>query len=143
MNDDTVKLLRECEAGVKMGAGTLDNVMDGAKDERLKKILDESKEKHMELEAETKKLLNKYKDDGKEPAAMAKMMAKMKSNIKLMADDVDAEIADLVTDGCDMGIKTLNRYLNQYPAAENEVKKLTGEIILAEEALERSIRPYL
>jgi hypothetical protein len=143
MNDDTVKLLRECEAGVKMGAGTLDNVMDGAKDERLKKILDESKEKHMELEAETKKLLNKYKDDGKEPAAMAKMMAKMKSNIKLMADDVDAKIADLVTDGCDMGIKTLNRYLNQYPAAENEVKKLTGEIILAEEALERSIRPYL
>ncbi len=143
MNDDTVKLLRECEAGVKMGAGTLDNVMDGAKDERLKKILDESKEKHMELEAETKKLLSKYKDDGKEPAAMAKMMAKMKSNIKLMADDVDAKIADLVTDGCDMGIKTLNRYLNQYPAAENEVKKLTGEIILAEEALERSIRPYL
>lgn len=143
MNDDTVKLLRECEAGVKMGAGTLDNVMDGAKDGRLKKILDESKEKHMELEAETKKLLNKYKDDGKEPAAMAKMMAKMKSNIKLMADDVDAKIADLVTDGCDMGIKTLNRYLNQYPAAENEVKKLTGEIILAEEALERSIRPYL
>ncbi len=55
MNDDTVKLLRECEAGVKMGAGTLDNVMDGAKDERLKKILDESKEKHMELETETKK----------------------------------------------------------------------------------------
>lgn len=143
MNDDTVKLLRECEAGVKMGAGTLDNVMDGAKDERLKKILDESKEKHMELETETKKLLSKYKDDGKEPAAMAKMMAKMKSNIKLMADDVDAKIADLVTDGCDMGIKTLNRYLNQYPAAENEVKKLTGEIILAEEALERSIRPYL
>ncbi len=74
---------------------------------------------------------------------MAKMMAKMKSNIKLRADDVDAKIADLVTDGCDMGIKTLNRYLNQYPAAENEVKKLTGEIILAEEALERSIRPYL
>lgn len=143
MNDDTIKLLRECEAGVKMGIGTLDDVMDGTKDERLRQILTEGKEKHVEIENEIKEMLSQYNNEEKEPAAMAKLMARMKSNVKMMAGDVDANIADLVTDGCDMGIKTLNRYINQYSEADNEAKKLAGKLILTEESLERSIRPYL
>ncbi len=143
MNDDTIKLLRECEAGVKMGIGTLDDVMDGTKDERLRQILTEGKEKHVEIENEIKEMLSQYNNEEKEPAAMAKLMARMKSNVKMMAGDVDANIADLVTDGCDMGIKTLNRYINQYSKADNEAKKLAGKLILTEESLERSIRPYL
>lgn len=143
MNDDTIKLLRECEAGIKMGIESLDEVIESAKDERLKNILIEGKDQHLELEGETRELLRRYNDEGKEPAAMAKMMAKMKSNFKMMAGDADANIADLITDGCDMGIKNLNRYINQYPAADTEVKKLVGKVILAEESLERSIRPYL
>lgn len=143
MNDDTIKLLRECEAGVKMGIGTLDDVIDGAKDERLRKILSEGKEKHVEIENEIKEMLSQYNNEEKEPAAMAKLMARMKSNVKMMAGDVDANIADLVTDGCDMGIKTLNKYINQYAEANSEAKKLAGKLILTEESLERSIRPYL
>ncbi len=143
MNDDTIKLLRECEAGIKMGIESLDEVIESAKDEKLKNILIEGKDQHLELEGETREFLRRYNDEGKEPAAMAKMMAKMKSNFKMMAGDVDANIADLITDGCDMGIKTLNRYINQYPAADAEVKKLVGKVILAEESIERSIRPYL
>lgn len=143
MNDDTIKLLRECEAGVKMGIGTLDDVIDGAKDERLRKILSEGKEKHVEIENEIKEMLSQYNNEEKEPAAMAKLMARMKSNVKMMAGDVDSNIADLVTDGCDMGIKTLNRYINQYAEANSEAKKLAGKLILTEESLERSIRPYL
>lgn len=143
MNNDTIKLLRECEAGVKMGIGTLDDVLDGAKDERLRKILSEGKEKHVEIENEIKEMLSQYNNEEKEPAAMAKLMARMKSNVKMMAGDVDANIADLVTDGCDMGIKTLNKYINQYAEANSEAKKLAGKLILTEESLERSIRPYL
>ncbi len=143
MSDDTIKLLRECAAGIKMGISSLDDVIEDTQNEKLKNILIEGKDKHLELESETNELLRKYNDEGKEPAVMAKAMAKMKSNVKLMTKDTDAHIADLITDGCNMGIKSLNRYLNQYSKSDNEVKQLTGKIIISEEALERSLRAYL
>jgi hypothetical protein len=45
-------------------------------------------------------------------------MSWMKTNMKLSMEDSDATIADLMTDGCNMGVKSLNRYLNQYKAAD-------------------------
>ena len=74
---------------------------------------------------------------------MAKAMAKMKSNFKTMGENPDCGIASLITDGCNMGIKSLYRYLNQYPAADDKVKHLTQEIIDTEEKLQQSMRPYL
>ena len=31
MNDDSIKLLRECEAGIKMGISAIDDVIDEAR----------------------------------------------------------------------------------------------------------------
>jgi hypothetical protein len=60
-----------------------------------------------------------------------------------MGENPDCGIASLITDGCNMGIKSLYRYLNQYPAADDKVKHLTQEIIDTEEKLQQSMRPYL
>ena len=38
---DTIKLLRECDAGIKMGTASIHDVMDYVKDEELKKLLDD------------------------------------------------------------------------------------------------------
>lgn len=143
MNDDSIKLLRECEAGIKMGISAIDDVIDDAQDKKLKSILTEGKDKHIELLSKAKEYLKSYNDEGKDASSMAKLMAKMKTNVKLMGGKADAGIADLITGGCDMGMKSLNRYINQYPAADAEIKKLTGEVILMEESLERCLRPYL
>lgn len=39
VNDDTIKLLRECDAGVEMGIKTLDNVIDDVESDELRKFL--------------------------------------------------------------------------------------------------------
>lgn len=143
MSDDTIKLLRECNAGIKMGISSLDDVMDNVENESLKTILENSREIHTRLNQETKQYLEKYNDDGKEPAAMAKAMSKIKTEFKTMGEDNDPNIADLITDGCNMGIKSLYRYLNQYPAAEDEIKNLAHRTIETEEALRAELRPYL
>ena len=39
IEDDTIKLLRECNAGVKMGISSLDDVMDHVRDQNLKNLL--------------------------------------------------------------------------------------------------------
>lgn len=143
MEDDTIKLLRECNAGVKMGITSLDDVMEHVKDEHLKDLLIQSKETHSRLGSETHDYLVRCHDEGKEPAAMAKMMSWMKTNMKLGGEDSDRVVADLVTDGCNMGVKSLYKYLHQYQAAEQDSKKLTEKIIQAEETLIKDLREYL
>ena len=39
IEQDTIRLLRECDAGIKMGVSSLEQVMDYASSERLKHIL--------------------------------------------------------------------------------------------------------
>jgi hypothetical protein len=48
-----------------------------------------------------------------------------------------------MTDGCNMGVKSLNRYLNQYEAADEVSKDITKRLINLEEKLTIDIRQYL
>ena len=92
---------------------------------------------------EIQKLLDRYQDGGKEPNPMAKGMSHMKTGMKLAMEDTDATIADLMTDGCNMGVKSLNRYLNQYKAADEVSKNIAKRLINLEEKLAIDIRQYL
>lgn len=143
MENDTIRLLRECNAGIKMGVSTLDDVMEHVQSESLRNLLAKSKETHTRLGNTTHEYLREYQDEGKEPAMMAKVMSKMKTNMKLDDQGPDSTAAELVTDGCNMGIKSIYRYLNQYPAAEGRIKKLAKDVAEAEESLVKDLRAYL
>lgn len=143
MENDTIRLLRECNAGIKMGVSSLDDVMEHVQSESLRNLLAKSKETHTKLGNTTHAYLREYHDEGKEPAAMAKMMSKLKTNMKLDDEGPDSTVADLITDGCNMGIKSLYRYLNQYPAAEGRIQKLAKDVAEAEETLVKDLREYL
>ena len=143
MEDDTIKLLRECNAGIKMGISSLNDVLEHVREQNLRELLLKSIETHSQLGDETHEYLTEYHDDGKEPAAMAKVMSWVKTNIKLGGEDSDRVVADLITDGCNMGIKSLYRYLHQYQAAEEKVKMLVEKVIQAEDTLVKELREYL
>lgn len=143
IEQDTVKLLRECDAGVKMGIASIDDVLDHAKSKDFHKKLSDCKEEHAKLQDEIQQLLDQYKDDGKDPNPIAKGMSWMKTTMKLGMEDSDATIADLMTDGCNMGVKSLNRYLNQYKAADEVSKDITKRLINLEEQLAIDIRQFL
>lgn len=143
IESDTIKLLRECDAGIKMGVSSIDDVLDYVHDEQLKKTLTDCKRKHEQLKNEIQVLLEKYHDDGKDPNPMAKSMSWIKTNVKLVINESDATIAELMTDGCNMGVKSLHQYLNQYKAAEEKTKDITKRLINLEEQLAIDIRVFL
>ena len=74
---------------------------------------------------------------------MAQSMSWIKTNVKLAMEDTDATVADLMTDGCNMGVKSLSRYLNQYKAADEQSKNIAKRLIQLEEGLAVNMRPYL
>ncbi len=143
IEQDTIKLLRECDAGVKMGVSSIEDVLGYVSSDDLEKLLADCKEEHEKLDRELQELLDKYKDDGKEPAAIAKGMSWMKTNMKLAMNESDHTIADLMTDGCNMGVKSLNKYLNKYEAADEVTKDITKRLINLEEKLAVDIRKFL
>lgn len=143
IEQDTVKLLRECDAGIKMGVSSIEDVLEYVKSEKLEKYLKQCKDEHEKLDRELQQLLDKYKDEGKDPNPIAKSMSWMKTNIKLVMKESDATIADLITDGCNMGVKSLNRYLNQYEAADEVSKDICKRLIKLEEELAIQIRCFL
>lgn len=143
VNNDTIELLKECNAGIKMAVDSIDEVYDKVGDLRFRERLAKCKEEHQKLGSQTHELLERYHDDGKEPNLMAKTMSWVKTNVMLTLNESDGTIADLMTDGCNMGVKSLNRYLNQYKAAEEKVKDITKKLIAQEEQLAVDIRQYL
>ncbi len=142
-NTDSVELLKECDQGVRMGIDALDEIIPRVQSEKLKVILNNSKRRHDELKNELVGLLHDVGKQGEEPNMMAKGMSHLKTNFKMMLDESDNTIADLMTDGCDMGIKSLNKYLNQYSAADENIKDITRRIIKVEEDLENDLRAFL
>ena len=143
IEQDTIRLLRECDAGVKMGIASLDDVINQVHDQNLRDCLAECRNKHEELDGEIQNQLDRFHDEGKEPNPMAKGMSWMKTNIKLGLDDSDQTIADLITDGCNMGVKSLRKYLNQYKAADERSKDTAKRLINLEEKLVQDMHAYL
>ena len=143
IEQDTIRLLRECDEGVKMGISSIEDVLSHVRSGKLEKLLTDCKKEHESLSAELQQLLERYNDEGKDPPAMASVMSEMMTKMKLMLHDSDAEIADLMTDGCNMGVKSLSKYLNQYAAADEASKGMARRLIALEEALAVDLRDYL
>lgn len=143
ISPDTIKLLRECDAGIKMGVSSIDEVLGYVHAAKMKKILIECKEEHNAIKQEIQKLLDEYHDDGKDPNPIAKSMSWIKTNVKLIVDESDNTIAELMTDGCNMGVKSLNKYLNEYKAADDRAKDKTKRLIELEKKLCEQMQPFL
>lgn len=140
---DTIRLLRECDAGIKMGVSAIDEVLEYVESQELKSCLLKSMEEHEKIKGNLLELLNEYHDDGKEPSAMAKGMSWIKTNFKLSVSESDDVVADLITDGCNMGVKSLYKYLNQYKSADEKSKDMAKKLISIEENLMANMRKFL
>lgn len=143
MNNETELLLRECNSGIKMGVNSIKNVLPYAKDEDLKKILDACSDKHAILGDKTHKALLNINADTKPPHAVARAMAKMKIKATLTLNPKTEKIADVMTDGCNMGIKSIYKYLNLYTNASTEAREIANDLISAEQELRTDLRAFL
>ena len=143
IEQDTIRLLRECDAGVKMGVSSIESVVERIKSDNFRRVLVESRHQHDKLDREIQQELARYQDDGKEPNPMAKGMSWMKTNAMLMMKPDDQTIADLMTDGCNMGVKSLHKYLNEYKAADEASKEIAKKLVNLEQKLAVDIRCYL
>jgi len=70
-------------------------------------------------------------------------MSWLKTNFKLAMNESDQTIAELITDGCHMGLKSLHKYMNDYTNAEHDVVEICNRLIDIEEELLEDLEGYL
>ena len=143
INQDTIKLLKECDAGAKMGIASINDVIDTVYNQTFKQRLLQCKQEHETINKEIQDILHAYHDEGKDPNMLAKSMSWIETNMKLLFNDSDKTIADIMTDGCNMGIKSLKKYLNQYAIADDISKNLANRLIQSEHQLVLDMSHYL
>lgn len=143
IEQDTIRLLRECDAGIHMGVSAIDEVLERVQAPKMYRRLSTCKRAHETLKSEINGMLADCCDEGKAPNPIAQSMSWLKTNAALAMNSSDQTIASLMTDGCNMGVKSLTRYLNQYEAASEDSKDITKRLIDLEQKLSDDLREYL
>ena len=143
MNTDTINLLRECNAGIKMGEDAIKQVLPHTKNKELRRALETCKSTHAILGDETHAHLLSHGADTKDAHPIARAMSSAKICAAMILKESDRSIANLMTDGCDMGIKSLSGYMNKYKNADEASKNIAKRLIASEEYLENKLRNYL
>lgn len=143
MNEDTIKLLKECNAGCKSATNSMEQVMPYIESEKLKSLIEKYNDKHIKLGDECHELLNECHEEEKDPNVMAKAFSWMSTEVKLIVNDDTHKIAELMVDGCNMGIKSLSEYINKYTKASTESKHIAEKLVKIEQEFMDELKEFL
>ena len=140
---DTIHLLGQCQSGIHMAVSAINEVLPAVEDSTLRRELTCSKERHEQLGQQAGALLTQLHQPERSANPMALGMSWLKTNVKLAVTPGDHSVADLVTDGCNMGVKTLTKFQNRYTGASSDAKQIAQDLITSEIELTQSLRQFL
>lgn len=143
MDEQTTKLLKECNSGCKMAINSIDRLKDFVTNPELDKKLAEAKEQHRYLENETSKLLKEAGQEEKEPDRMAAAFSWITTEVKMMIKDDSSQVAKVLMNGCNMGIQSISECMNQCSNASHESKSLAKKLVKCEEQIMEDMKKFL
>lgn len=143
MNSDTVALLKECDAGCKMAVNNMNQVRAYAEDGKLRSVIDEYIKRHENFGDKCHRMLFDLKESTQEPPVMASAFAKISTDMKLMLEKDSHKIAEILIDGCNMGVKSVSEYVHKYDKADKESVSLAKELISMEQKMSDELLQFL
>ena len=143
MNNDTIKLLRECNLGCKMAVNSLNQISEYVTNPKFAELVNKSVKDHEQLGDETAKKLAEAGVEEKEPGTMTSAFSWFSTEMKMMMKDTDGEAAKIMIDGCSMGIQSIGEKKNHFKEAEGDAIKIATDLIEIEEKLIKELEAYL
>lgn len=140
---DTVKLLKECNSGCKTALDGMYQVKGHVSSPELKSTIDACCTRHEKIGDRCHKLLNEAGKSECDPPAIGTAMMSIGTGVKLAVNDSDKHIAEMMVDGCNMGIKSLAKQVNLYTGASPESRQLADDIIREEQHFLNQMLPFL
>lgn len=143
VNGDTVSLLKECDSGCKMATDSMEQVGQFVSNSELSEVIAKYNHDHIALGEEIHQLLNEIGEMEQDPSLMAKAISWISSQVKMMVKDDTHQAASILTDGCNMGIKSLNEYRNEFAAADERATRICDKLIKMEKDFMEDLEKFL
>ncbi len=143
MEEATKKLLEECSQGCRMAVSSMDQVGKYITGDHMENVINDYKEKHQQLGRQADGMLKEEGKEPKQPGAAASAMSWITTEMKMKLNDDNSQISMLMMDGCNMGIQSISKALNQNEAASPESKTLARELVRTEEAFMQDMKQFL
>ena len=143
MEEQTGKAFKRMQQWLQDGDQQPESGAGFVKDEKLHQLLDEYDKKHKALEEDISRLLEKHGEQEKDPHPAAAAFSRITTDVKLMLHDDSSQIAKLLMDGCNMGIQSIGKFLNEYEEASSESRSLAKKLLHMDEQLMKELKPFL
>ncbi len=143
VSPDTVELLKECNAGCKMAIDSMEQISKYVTDDQLKTLITKYNGEHIKMEEDIHRMLNNLGEEDQEPSPIAKASSWIQSEVKMMLKGDTHQAASLLTDGCNMGIKSLCEYKNSYKAADEKSVNMCEKICNIETRMVEDLQEFL
>jgi len=133
-------VLDELNKGCAMGMDAIDNILDKVEDKNLKEVLEDEYDKYKKMHQRIEEIYPEFSEgEPTETSTMNKVMTSWMTDMKLMTDHSDGKIAELLTQGVNMGIIERKRLLNRKENLDKDVESILKEYV---EMQERSVEIY-
>lgn len=143
VSQDTIELLKECDAGCKMAMDSMEQIGKFVTDDKLKTLIKKYNGDHIRMEEDIHRMLNNIGAQEGEPNLMAKASSWIQSEIKMLMKGDSKQAASLLTDGCNMGVKSLCEYKNQYKAADEKSVAMCEKLCDIETRMATDLQEFL
>jgi hypothetical protein len=143
LDEDSVRLLREINAGCKTATESMEQVLPYVKNHDLSGLIKDYCSRHNTIGLEVHRMLNDNGESEKDPAPTGELFMSLTTELKLMLDKGTDRCAELMADGCSMGIKSVAKYKNKYAKADGQALGLANRLIYTEQEFFTSLLPHL
>ena len=140
---DNINVLDELNKGATMGMDAINFLISKVKDERFRMILLEEYFDYEAISDSVNKLYSKYSENSPHKTnLMNKLMTWWGVNMRMLKDNNDSKIAEMLLQGTNMGIIEGRRLLNQ-KKADRKIRKLLNVFVSMQEKNVETLKSYL
>ena len=141
--NDNVSLLQEVFSGCQYAVSSIGTAVDYVKDEDMLRVIKKYSREHSELGKRCRAALEKEGGREKHAMPLPRLMSRLGINMRLSMNDSKSHVAELMINGCNMGMKSLAKERNRYTRAGTESVDLANEAIALERSMMADMLKYL
>ena len=144
MKEHTIALLTECEAGLKMATGSMEQTLPKLSDPGFKTMFQDYYTKHAKLQEECKRQLKEQQKEEDQYEKNPPLIAKLMSDLKIAKCEDMGDVADFFIPMANMGNEDDRKMLKQiYAGIRKRVISLARKVIKMEQHFMEDLRAYL